>query len=99
MSTRVSAGSGRPPHSGLPSSAIACSERSDHPLPENTANIDIFAVIAPFQRTGGVASDLIDENGRLPYKPRQLSKMARFDRGGSIWAGHAPLCAPASSES
>ena len=26
----------------------------------------------------------IDENGSLPYKPRQLSAMARFDRGGSF---------------
>jgi ribosomal protein L34 len=42
-----------------------------------------------------VASGLIDENGSLPYKPRQLSAMARSDRGGSlfgpengpVWAG------------
>jgi ribosomal protein L34 len=26
----------------------------------------------------------IDENRSLPYKPRQLSAMARFDRGGSF---------------
>ena len=26
----------------------------------------------------------IDENGSLPYKPRQLSAMARLDRGGSF---------------
>jgi hypothetical protein len=26
----------------------------------------------------------IDENGTLPYKPRQLSAMARLDRGGSF---------------
>jgi len=31
-----------------------------------------------------VASGLIDENGSLPYKPRQLSAMARFNRGGSF---------------
>jgi ribosomal protein L34 len=48
------------------------------------------------QRTASnVASGLIDENGSLPYKPRQLSAMARSDRGGSffgpengpVWAG------------
>ena len=36
-------------------------------------------------------SGQIDENGSLPYKPRQLSAMARFDRGGSFWAGNGPL--------
>jgi hypothetical protein len=37
----------------------------------------------------------IDENGSLPYKPRQLSAMARSDRGGSfgpetvrVWGQH-----------
>jgi len=39
------------------------------------------------------ASGQIDENGSLPYKPRQLSAMARFDRGGSFWAGNGPLWA------
>jgi hypothetical protein len=29
----------------------------------------------------------IDENGALPYKPRQLSAMTRLDRGRLIWAG------------
>jgi ribosomal protein L34 len=38
-----------------------------------------------------VASGQIDENGSLPYKPRQLSAMTRFDRGGSFWAGSGPL--------
>ena len=33
----------------------------------------------------------IDENGSLPYKPRQLSAMTRSDRGGSFWAGNGPL--------
>ena len=33
----------------------------------------------------------IDENRSLPYKPRQLSAMARFDRGGSNWAGNGPF--------
>jgi hypothetical protein len=41
----------------------------------------------------------IDEKGSLPYKPRQLSAMTRFDRGGSIWAGKWPaLGLPASSD-
>ena len=35
----------------------------------------------------------IDENGSLPYKPRQLSAMTRYNRGGSIWAGKGPLWA------
>jgi hypothetical protein len=35
----------------------------------------------------------IDGNGSLPYKPRQLSAMARFDRGGSIWAGNGLIWA------
>ena len=30
------------------------------------------------------ASGQIDENGSLPYKPRQLSAMTRSDRGGSF---------------
>ena len=29
----------------------------------------------------------IDENGALPYKPRQLSAMTRLDRERLIWAG------------
>jgi ribosomal protein L34 len=29
-------------------------------------------------------SRIVDENGPLPYKPRQLSAMTRFDRGGSF---------------
>src|SRR5216684_3578548 len=36
-------------------------------------------------------SGQIDENGSLPYKPRQLSAMTRSDRGGSFWAGNGPL--------
>ena len=44
------------------------------------------------------ASGQIDENGSLPYKPRQLSAMARLDRGGSVWAGNGPLWARASPD-
>jgi hypothetical protein len=53
---------------------------------KNTADIDLFEQIAPFRRTPLTKSDQIDENRALPYKPRQLSAMARFDRGGSMWA-------------
>jgi hypothetical protein len=70
-------------------------DASGHPVTENTTNIDIFAAIVPFQRIPSTASDLIDENGSLPYKPRQLSAMARSDRGGSfgpetvhVWGQH-----------
>ena len=35
-------------------------------------------------RTPIAAPRNIDENGSLPYKPRQLSAMARLDRGGSF---------------
>jgi len=33
----------------------------------------------------------IDGNGSLPYKPRQLSAMARFDRWRLIGAGNGPV--------
>src|SRR5260370_36378502 len=33
----------------------------------------------------------IDENGSLPYKPRQLSALTRSVRGGSFWAGIGPF--------
>src|SRR5882724_2505416 len=73
---------------------IDCTRRRAAILPsKNTAKINIFAQIAPFRRTPAAASDKIDENGSLPYKPRQLSAMARFDRGGSFWAGNGPLWA------
>jgi hypothetical protein len=51
---------------------------------KNPANIDIFGKIAPFRRIQNAARRDIDENGSLPYKPGQLSAMARFDRGGSF---------------
>ena len=56
----------------------------------------IRAAYADFDGPGGAsiaASGQIDENGSLPYKPRQLSAMTRFDRGGSFWAGNGPLWA------
>jgi len=51
---------------------------------KNPAKTDIFAPIASFRGTSNAAWRNIDENRSLPYKPRQLSAMARFDRGGSI---------------
>jgi ribosomal protein L34 len=60
---------------------------------KNTADIDIFEQIALFRQASLTPSDQIDENGALPYKPRQLSAMARFDRGGSIWAENGLLWA------
>ena len=51
---------------------------------KNTAEIDIFVQITPFRRTPTAAGGNIDENGALPYKPRQLSAMTRSDRGRLI---------------
>jgi ribosomal protein L34 len=55
---------------------------------------DIFAPIATFQRTADATTPDVDENRSLPYKPRQLSAMARHPRGrligavtGPFWAG------------
>lgn len=36
--------------------------------------------------TSDVIKPKIDENRPLPYKPRQLSSMARLDRAGSFWS-------------
>lgn len=49
---------------------------------KNPAKTDIFAPIATFQRSRFAARSEIDENWALPYKPRQLSAMARFLTGG-----------------
>jgi ribosomal protein L34 len=46
-----------------------------------------------FREAALVASGSVDENGTLPYKPRQLSAMARFDRGRLIWAGNGTFWA------
>jgi hypothetical protein len=82
-------------------------QASRYPHPEkhrilvqkNPAEIDIFVQITPFRRTPTAAGGNIDENGALPYKPRQPSAMARIDRGGSIWAGKRPaLGRPASAD-
>ena len=65
---------------------------------KNPAKTDIFAPIATFQRTDAAAPRDIDENRSLPYKPRQLSAMARFHRGRLVWAVNGPFSGrPASS--
>jgi ribosomal protein L34 len=51
---------------------------------KNPAKPEIFASIATFQRTADAAAPDIDENRSLPYKPRQLSAMARHSRGRLI---------------
>jgi ribosomal protein L34 len=51
---------------------------------KNPAKTEIFASIATFQRTADAAAPDIDENRSLPYKPRQLSAMARHSRGRLI---------------
>jgi hypothetical protein len=38
---------------------------------QKPAKLDISAQIAPFRRTSDAARRNIDENGSLPYKPRQ----------------------------
>src|SRR5260370_10531151 len=62
-----------------------------YPRIESTAKIDIFTQIAPFRRTGDAALRNIDENGALPYKPRELSAISRSDRGRLIGAGERPV--------
>src|SRR5438105_6303760 len=56
------------------------------PIAKNPTKTELFAAIATFQRTRSEASGDVDEKGSLPYKPRQLSAMARFDRGRLIGA-------------
>jgi hypothetical protein len=58
------------------------------PAQKNTAILDIFeqnTLVLNHPETAAIAAGRnIDENGSLPYKPRQLSAMARLDRGGSF---------------
>src|SRR2546425_6769485 len=66
---------------------------------KNPAKTDIFAPIATFQRTDIAAPRDIDENRSLPYKPRQLSAMARFNRGAAHLGRKWPVLGrPASSD-
>lgn len=51
---------------------------------------DLFRKPVPAFR-GHALNPKIDENRPLPYKPRQLSSMARLDRAGSFWIEIGPL--------
>jgi ribosomal protein L34 len=62
---------------------------------KNPAKTDIFAPIATFQRTDAAAPRDIDENRSLPYKPRQLSAMARFHPGAARLGRKWPFFGPA----
>jgi ribosomal protein L34 len=67
------------------------------PAQKNTAILDVFeqnTLVLNHPETAAIAAGRnIDENGSLPYKPRQLSAMARLDRGGSFGAGNGLLWA------
>ena len=66
--------------------------------PKNPAKTDIFAPITTFQRNPPETSGNVDEKGALPYKPRQLSAMARSDRGRLFGAVNGRLSRPASPD-
>ena len=74
---RSSNGSGRPPCSPV----------------KTPGNHAYSPQLCRFEEAATEASRSVDENGTLPYKPRQLSAMARFDRGRLIWAGTGPFWA------
>ncbi|MGY3620408.1 ribosomal protein L34 [Bradyrhizobium sp. USDA 10063] len=59
----------------------------------NPAESGLFPRIATFRGTAFTAPGDIDEKEALPYKPRQLSAMARFAGGGSFGAANGPFWA------
>jgi ribosomal protein L34 len=65
---------------------------------KNPAKTVIFAPIATFQRNPTGTSGNVDGKGALPYKPRQLSAMARSDRGRLFGAANGHLSRPASAD-
>ena len=67
-------------------------------MAKNPAKTDIFAPIATFQRNRAETSGNVDEKGALPYKPRQLSAMARSDRARLFGAANGRLSRPASPD-
>jgi hypothetical protein len=70
------------------SSAIDPNSRVKH---HNNGYIhDKYAVSKDPRFRLNVSCGKIDENGSLPYKPRQLSAMARFLPGRLIWAEGGP---------
>jgi ribosomal protein L34 len=67
-------------------------QRRRLPFGKNPTKTDILAPIASFQRTDVATTPDIDENRSLPYKPRQLSAMARhYPGGGSFGAVNGPF--------
>ncbi|MGY2809765.1 ribosomal protein L34 [Bradyrhizobium sp. USDA 4524] len=60
------------------------------------AKSDIFAPIATFRRSLFATACDIDENRALPYKPRQLSAMARFLTRGRLFGAVNGSFGPAS---
>jgi ribosomal protein L34 len=58
---------------------------------KNPAKTDIFAAIAPFQRSPVAARRDIDENRGLPYKPRNCPRWPGLPRGRLIWGRKWPI--------
>jgi hypothetical protein len=56
---------------------------------KNTAKPALIPLFMTPRRIRRLRYPAIDGNGSLPYKPRQLSAMARSDRGGSFGPGTA----------
>jgi len=79
----------------LSKSAVAAVDREPPSSHGKTPQTSIYS--HEFRRFEGLlmrqmaVGGQIDENGSLPYKPRQLSAMTRSVRGGSFWAGNGPL--------
>src|SRR6267154_1039421 len=66
--------------------------RTKHLLaPKNPAKTDIFAAIAPFQRSPIAAPRVIDENRGLPDKPRNCPRWPGSARGRLIWGRKRPV--------
>ena len=72
-------------------SAVARSGVVGPATDKNPAKTELFAPIVPFRGIWNAAWRNIDENRSLPYKPRQLSAMARFHRGRLVWAVTGPF--------
>jgi hypothetical protein len=64
------------------------------PIPVETPEMsEIFVRIRALGPVAIAARRDIDENGSLPYKPRNLSAMTRSYRWRLIWAGSGPIWA------
>ena len=65
---------------------------SPHPIFNTPGMLNYSRQMCRFEEAR--SADLaIDEKGSLPYKPRHLSAVARFDRAGSFVAGKWPAWA------